>query len=203
MTGLHSVQTDLDFVKMIAQRNGANFWVRCDTSGNTSAHFKRPDTAQEPSYALTINQDKPNIDGFQLEWESEAPTVVETRGVDPVSKSEINGDVQESPLPLLGSQGLSSIAAAPSTTHIAPAADMTGNLRSRAESAAIDANWFIQAKCTTCATVLGGIVRPHMVVTVGGLGSRHSGKYYVAAVRHEIDSTQHKMELTLLRNAWG
>ncbi len=46
-------------------------------------------------------------------------------------------------------------------------------------------------------------MRAHTVVEVNGAGTRHSGKYFVAGVRHTIDSESYLMELELLRNAWG
>ena len=50
---------------------------------------------------------------------------------------------------------------------------------------------------------VGRAVRAHTVLELQGAGSRHSGRYLVAAVRHTIDTGSHRMELELLRNAWG
>ena len=41
------------------------------------------------------------------------------------------------------------------------------------------------------------------LLELDGAGSRHSGNYLVAGVRHTIDAGGHRMELELLRNAWG
>ena len=46
-------------------------------------------------------------------------------------------------------------------------------------------------------------MRAHTVVELQGAGIRHSGKYFVGGVRHTIDADRHRMELELLRNAWG
>ena len=35
-----------------------------------------------------------------------------------------------------------------------------------------------------------------------GAGGRHSGKYFVASVKHTIDGAEHRMAAELLRNAW-
>jgi hypothetical protein len=40
-------------------------------------------------------------------------------------------------------------------------------------------------------------------VTLTGAGSRHSGKYLVARVSHQIDATDHVMEAELIRNGWN
>jgi len=195
--------TDFDFVTMLARRNGANFWITCNELGIETAHFKRPDTAQDAAYTLTINQDPPTVTEVEIEWDTEAPVSAVLRGIDPASKSVLNGDVAQSPLSPLGNKALSAVAAGASSIHIAPPADSAGNLKSRGESALIDAGWFVHARCNTSVEALGGIVRPHTVVTLAGAGSRHSGDYYVANVRHEIDAEAHRMNLTLIRNAWG
>jgi len=59
------------------------------------------------------------------------------------------------------------------------------------------------ATCETSFETLGVVLRPAQVVEVTGAGTRHSGKYFVTAVRHTIDATSHTMALELARNAWG
>ena len=87
--------------------------------------------------------------------------------------------------------------------HLFAPVDDAGDLQARGAGLLVEADWFIQATCQTSLESLGGLVRAHTVVEVRGAGSRHSGKYFVAAVRHTIDSTAHKMDVTLVRNGWG
>ena len=47
------------------------------------------------------------------------------------------------------------------------------------------------------------IVRANTLVSLRGVGTRHSGTYYVKSVRHRIDTSAHSMEIELIRNAWG
>ena len=51
------------------------------------------------------------------------------------------------------------------------------------------------------AASVGAAVRAHTIVTLGGVGKRHSGKYLCAAVTHRIDEGAHAMSVSLLRNA--
>ena len=67
----------------------------------------------------------------------------------------------------------------------------------------IEASWFIRATCQTSLDRLASVVRAHSVVEIQGAGKRHSGKYFVSAVRHTIDPAMHRMDLELVRNAWG
>jgi phage protein D len=195
--------TDLAFVRMLARRNGAQFWISCDPLGIETAHFRRPDTARTPDRTLAINQDPPSVTEMEIEWDLAAASSAVSQGVDPASKSVLSGDVAASPLAPLGAQPLSALPPGPAGLHIAPPADDAGDLTARAEAVLIEEGWFLRARCTTSVQAAGGIVRPHGVVALSGLGARHSGNYYVASVRHRIDAEAHRMELELIRNAWG
>jgi hypothetical protein len=81
--------------------------------------------------------------------------------------------------------------------------DDVGAFQNRSEAALREAQWFINATCSTSIFRLCKVVRFHTLVNLKGAGTRHSGKYYVTAVRHVIDAATHNMDLELARNAWG
>jgi hypothetical protein len=194
--------TDLRFVRRLARRNGFLFWVTSDADGNETAHFKRPPLTGEPVADLTINQDPPSIQQLDLEWDVERPTSIEAEQLDLNTKGLLDGRVPKTPQDLLATQGLADIAGDTRSLHLTAPADDAGDLRARGEGALIEADWFIRATCETNLETLGKVVRSHRVVQVRGAGSRHSGKYFVAAVRHVIDDVAHGMEIELVRNAW-
>ena len=76
-------------------------------------------------------------------------------------------------------------------------------LQSKAESALAEAGWFVHATASTTAHMLGGVLLPHDVVEVEGLGQEHSGAYQVKAVTHVINAADHFMDIQLRRNAIG
>jgi 1-aminocyclopropane-1-carboxylate deaminase/D-cysteine desulfhydrase-like pyridoxal-dependent ACC family enzyme len=76
-------------------------------------------------------------------------------------------------------------------------------LNARAESALTEAGWFVEATASTTAHMLGGVLVPHDVVQVEGLGPVDSGPYQVKSVTHVIKATEHLMDLELRRNAIG
>jgi hypothetical protein len=76
-------------------------------------------------------------------------------------------------------------------------------LQNRAESALTEAGWFVNATASTTAYMLCGVLMPHDVVEVEGLGSKHSGPYQVSAVTHVINAADHFMDIQLRRNATG
>jgi hypothetical protein len=195
--------TDLQFVRRLARRNGFLFWITCDGDGNETAHFKRPPLDGQPGPDLIVNLDGNNLQWFDLDWDVERPTSATAADVDQSDESDIDGSVDKSPLNPLGASALSDIVSDTRLLHLIAPVDDAGDLQSRSEGALIEAGWFVRARCETTLTVFQGIVHAHTVVNVRGLGSRHSGKYFVAAVTHTIDQSEHRMEIELVRNAWG
>jgi hypothetical protein len=194
--------TDLRFVQRLARRNGFLFWVTCDASGVETAHFKPPPLDGEPDTELIINLDSPTIESLDITWDVERPTSVVGLQLDLNSLTDIDGSVAVSPQTVLGDQGLQAITGDTRSVHLLAPADDAGNLQARGNGLLTESDWFIRATCETTLHALGGLARAHTLVTVRGAGSRHSGTYFVSAVRHRIDAAAHRMEVTLVRNGW-
>ncbi len=193
--------TDLQFIRRLARRNGYLFWITCNVLVET-AHFKRLSLSEQPKVDLIINRENNNISAFEIFWDVERPTSVEGSQLDLTNKSAIDGKVRESPQKSLGAKSLKKITNDVRSTHVAAPGDDAGNLQARGEGVLIDTQWFIKARCQTSVKQLGKLVRAHMIVNVIGAGSRHSGKYLVSGVKHLIDATGHLMEIELIRNGW-
>ncbi len=195
-------ETDLFFLRRLARRNGFHFWMATDVGVHT-VHWRRPSLDGSPSTEIVMNVDSPNIRNFELVWDTERPTEAAHGQVDAQGKSVLDGSAPASPLTPLSSVALAEAAGSPRSIVLTRPADDVSALVASSEAELIEAGWFIQATCTTEFTALGGIVRAGELVTVRGLGSRHSGVYFVHSVRHRIDDTSHQIELGLIRNAWG
>lgn len=76
-------------------------------------------------------------------------------------------------------------------------------LQSKAESALTEAGWYVDATVSTTTHMLGGVLMPHDVVEVEGLGPDHSGPYQIKAVTHVVNAADHFMDMQLRRNAIG
>jgi len=76
-------------------------------------------------------------------------------------------------------------------------------LQTKSEAALTDAGWFVNATASTTAHMLGGVLIPHDVVEVEGLGKKHSGPYQVKTVTHVVNAADHFMDLELRHNAIG
>lgn len=198
-------ETDLAFIRRLARRNGYLFWIDCDDEGAVeTAHFKRPPLDQDSVAELIINlQDpEPNLSSLQISWDVERPTSASADQLDLNSKSDLTGDVAQSPLTSLGALNLKAVAPETRSLHLHAPADDAGDLQARAEAGLIEAEFFIRARGQTTAAALGTVLRAHTVVTLRGAGSRHSGKWFCASVHHSIDDSEHRMEFELIRNGW-
>jgi phage protein D len=195
-------ESDLRFVRKLARRNGYLFWLTSDDHGVDTAHFKRPDLSGDPARTVRINLAAPNVDSLDLVWDVERPTSVEGAQLDANTKERLDGAVAGSPLEAMAGGDLASITGDTRSVFLAAPADDAGDLQARGEGALIEAGWFVRVRCATTLEGLGDVARAHTVAMVRGAGSRHSGRYFVAGVRHRIDPAGHRMDLDLVRNAW-
>src|SRR6266850_1857556 len=195
--------SDLDFVRRLARRNGFLFWIDCDKAGTETAHFRRPDLDGKSVLNLDINISSNNLGTLDLMWDVERSTSVIAAQLNLNDKTSIDGAVSASPLSPLGSQSLSDITGDTRSAHLHAPVDDAGDLTARGEGALIEDAWFIRATGQTSVNALGDIVRANTIVNLRGVGTRHSGNYYVASVRHTIDPSAHHMEFELVRNGWG
>lgn len=201
---LAQCDTDLRFVRRLARRNGFFAWVTTDAiTGMDTLHFKPPPVGGSPAATIVISQPGANTEAVDLKWDCARPTAVDARQVDPLSLQDLDASGTGSPTTALGGKRLSDLVASAQTTRIVAPGDDSAEVKARAEGVAVEAEWFIQASLETTLAGLGAAVRAHTVLEVRGLGSLHSGRYFVAGVRHLIDPTGHRMVVELARNAWG
>ena len=196
-------ESDLHLVRRLAHRNGMAFWVDCDDKGLQTAHFRRPKLDSAPAAKLVINQSSQNLTSVDIEWDVQAPTQAAARNLDLGSKQVLDGTSAESGLRPLGAQPLSAIVGSPRGILLAAPADDAGALLARARGALAEGQWFVRLTAKVTLADVGVVLRPHTVVELAGAGSRHSGKWLVRAVRHAVDARAHRMDLELVRNAWG
>lgn len=196
-------ESDLQFVRRMARRNGYLFWVSCDEFGVETAHFKQPDLSGDASGQVSINLYAPSLESIDFNWDVERPTQVVGAQLDLNTLTEIDGNVTASPLTPLGGSNLAAVANDTRSVHLAAPADDAGDLQARGNATLSESDWFVHATCQTTLERLDAIVRAHTIVELAGAGSRYSGRYFVTGVRHNIDASEHRMEIELIRNAWG
>jgi hypothetical protein len=198
-------ETDLAYVRRLAQRNGFHFWLTYDNNGRPTGYFKPRNLQGEPKTTLLMNSPKQNIDNLQIKWDLHRPTQAQGSQVDLTNKKVFSSKIDLTNSENLGAQNLAKLAGkTPATTQVSPSVDDAGALNKRATAVLNDdAAWFINATCKTTTNRLCTFIRFHTIVAIDGLGEKHSGKYYITGVKHAIDTSAHVMEVEMARNAWG
>jgi len=196
--------TDLRFLYGLARRNGKICRVACgEKPGERTGYFIRP-FAQPP--AATINLADAydwSVDALDVDWDVMRPTEVRASQASLSSPAGSAPVIESSSgIPVLGPRDLRTYAGRPSTLLLTAAADPP-ELRQRATAVLAESGWF--ATCTGEADLdrLGTVLRVGTIVAVDGVGSAHSGHWFVWRVNHLIERDSCRARFTLVRNAVG
>ena len=225
---LNQQTSDASFLAAIARANNFHFWLQYDNChavgdsitldevANLKSSPPRPDGAAPPpetpvqlelttSLTLRVNVpsvDCPNVTAFSLRMDAERPNrfsglAINDREVKPRSTQVTN------PQPPIGKNGRRFAGSDEPRDVAVVTAGNEGELQVRAEASLTAAGWFLNATASTTAHLLNGIVLPHDVIAVDGLGDVHGGAYQVQSVTHVINPADHYMDIALRRNALG
>jgi phage protein D len=199
--------SDIQFLRTLARRNGKLCRVACqDQPGQRVGYFTKPQLDADPALTLTLNDPAAwNVDALDFEWDVTRPTSVVARQAlfsdsDP---DGVSGDTADSGLTTLDQQKLADFSGKAMTVLLTTPVDDGGELSLRAAALLREADWFVRCEGEADVARVNGILRVGTVVQVVGIGSLHSGKYFVWSVRHTITQDSHTMKFVLLRNAMG
>jgi phage protein D len=195
--------SDIQFLNMLARRNGFLCYVRCaDTPGSITGHFHRPRLDEDAAATLTINfPDQSTLDRLDITWDVSRPTQATAYQYDTETHSSLMQTDTASALRLLGQDDLGTFAGRPSLALLTTLAEDQGELQARTQALLTESQWFVRASGEVDADALGTILRADSLVEVVGVGSVHSGLYYVWRVRHMISAERYRMAFELVRNA--
>ena len=226
---LNQRHTDAEFIRRIARDWNLNFWFEyaCRLNGEAldveemanlkSSPPRSRDASAGPVPAdqvelvptvpvrLRVNVKKeqcPNVTAFELTMNPERPNQFAGTSIDDRDVQQKRTTVTD-PQPVISRGGQRLAGCSTQRDICITSAGNQEELQYRAESALTDAGWFLDATASTTTHMLGGILSPHDVVEVEGLGEKHSGPYQVKAVTHVINAADHLMDIQLRRNAVG
>lgn len=218
-TPLNQTVSDLSMLQKLGGTVGAEFWIDWKLEKTRiveTAHFgTQPKRNDQPGgglgFSLPIDQKtKPTLrlntgdpDSSLLSFSSVRKSEVPQKSgkvtrVDPRTHQLKTTQVtQPSVKPLGGKPPASEVQCevlTPGGVEIA---------RAKAEAAYNEASFVIEATGETTAFGICGLVRPRHIVNVDGTGKEDRGEYLVWAVEHKIDPAEHRMKLSMRRNAVG
>jgi phage protein D len=197
--------SDIQFLRQLARRNGKLCRVFCGAqAGERIGYFARPNLSASPSVTLTLNDPaKTMLSTLDFEWDITRPAEV-VAGQDLfTSDTPASADVTDSGLPLLSDQSLAAFAGQTMTAMLTTTVDDSGELNMRAVSLLREGGFFVRCTGKLDLSALGIVLRVGAVVAIAGVGSVHSGNYYVWSVRHTIKQDSYEMAFVLVRNSVG
>jgi phage protein D len=197
--------SDIQFLRMLARRNGKLCRVACGAqAGQASGYFAKPNLTGNPVATLTLNDPaKEMVSELDIEWDVTRPSEVAAgqdlfTGSDPAAADET-----ASGLTLLGDRGLAAFAGQPMQAMLTTTVDDNAELKMRAVSLLREGGFFVRCTGKVELSSIGLVLRVGSIVEIDGIGSVHSGKYYVWSVRHTITQDSYIMAFVLVRNAVG
>jgi hypothetical protein len=141
-----------------------------------------------------------NVTAFAVQEDVERPNAANATAVDTRSANsdQTSASNPESSLAADGS-ALTDVTGLQRTLSVT-AAGNAEDVRGRAEAALAETGWYVTARASTTAHMLKGILQPHDIVGVVGIGSRHSIPFRVKKVTHVITASDHYMDVELQSN---
>jgi hypothetical protein len=199
--------TDAQFLRSLAKRSGKLMRVICaDAAGVRTAYFAKPNLDGDPVATLIVNDPEAwNVAAMDIEWDATRPTEVRARQAlfNDAAEDGADGGATESGLDPLDERPLADFTNEANVVHLTAPVDDAGELQQRSAAVLRDAGWFVKCEGQTDLARLKRVLRAGTVVEVAGIGSVHSGKYFVWSIRHTITQDTHRMRFVLTRNAVG
>lgn len=200
--------SDIQFLRQLARRNGKLCRVACGAqAGQPLGYFAKPNLSASPSTTLTLNDPtKTMLAELDIEWDVMRPAEVTAQQGLFTDTNPASVDVTDSGLPPLAAQDFASFATLNGKTMLAmltTTVDDADELRMRAVSLLREGGFFVRCTGKVTLDALGVVLRVGSIVEIDGIGSVHSGNYYVWSVRHTIKQESYEMAFVLVRNAVG
>jgi len=199
--------TDVQFLQLLARRGGKFARVACGPlPGVRTGYFVRPNLDPPAEVTLNLNdKEQWNVAALDVEWDVTRPTEVAARQALFTSSDEtgVQGDTDSSELAPLDDRDLATFAGRSIKAQLTANAFDADDLAMRARALLTESGWFVRCEGDADVARLKKVLRAATVVELEGIGSVHSGKYFVWSVRHSITSVSHRMHFVLVRNAVG
>lgn len=193
--------TDIQFLKRLAWRNGFECVVRGDT-----AYFQKPPLSGTPLPVLAafFGPDT-NVNWLDVRMNGTRPMQVEMHQIDAIGKQVLDATAVQGQQTQLGSNPASSLSPPGGATSkmIVRHRIATGQQEMTAFSQAVsdEAEWFIEATGEVDSLIYGSVLQSRQLVPIKGVGGTFSGMYYVTQVKHSFTVDRYMQKFTARRNA--
>lgn len=194
-------ETDMQFLKRLALRNGFDCYVDGETG-----YFRTAQLAGPPQPVLAVHfGDETNVRQFSIEVNALALVDVTMLQLDRSTKEVLDVAAETSEQPLLGrtdAAGLRAAGVDPGLVVVNQiAATGLPEMTVLCQALYQEGTWFVTGEGEILATAYGHVLRPRRTVTITGLGETYSGEYYVNHVTHSFTCDGYVQVFGVKRNA--
>ena len=195
-------ETDLQFIKRLAQRNGYVFYLEPQTFGTSIAYWGPKIRTGIPQSALTLNMgDATNVESLSFSDDGLASVATEGKFIETMSGQAL-------PIPSLPSLRIPPLVASPASPLRTELAEDTSKKSSATAAisllaAMMNAPEPVQGSGTLNARQYGKVLRARQLVGVRGAGQSFNGNYYVRSVTHTLKKGEYKQQFTIEREGLG
>ncbi|HVK37175.1 MAG TPA: hypothetical protein VNA88_01485 [Candidatus Kapabacteria bacterium] len=182
-------QTDLAFIRRIAERNGFVFFIEPLTFLANTAYWGPENRLGIPQPALSMNMgDATNVRSLRFTNDALAPVGTSSTVLEPNTGMSI-------PIPSLPSLRIPPLSAAPASPRRTVILRDTANqsaatAATRSVAAATSSPDPVRGEGELDAVRYGAVLRARRIVGVRGAGATYDGNYYVRRVTHAIDARE-------------
>lgn len=194
-------ETDIQFLKRLARRNG----FECFVKGNTG-FFRTPHLNGKPLPSLSAHfGEQTNLTSFDAKLNALRPTKVEMHQIDTIGKKIEDSIVKAGEQGKLGRDRAESVSPPGRVTArtFVRHAVTTGvpEMKNLCRALFDEAEWFIEATGEVESVIYGAVLKARSLVPIKGVGEIFSGNYYITHVKHHFNAEKYSQQFTARRNA--
>lgn len=194
-------ETDLQFLKRLALRNGFNCYVE-----GTTGYFRPVPADDRPQPALAAHSgEETNLNRFSISVDALQSANVAMFQVDRLTKEVLTAEVEESetqPLGELDAGALLGTGMAAAKVFVAKnAATGTPEMTALCQGLYQEGTWFVTGEGEIDAAAYEHVLKPRGLVTINGVANTYRGVYYVSYVRHVVSRESYTQSFRVKRNA--
>lgn len=195
--------TDLGYIRRLAQRNGFVFFIEpLPLPGTSQAYWGLDNRLGLPQPALSMNMGpQTNLDSpINFHFNALGPVAPQVTVLDPITKTAITIPAPSGLRPPLALRPAAALRG--SIARDSANLDLSQGLL-RALSSTTESSDAVSATGEIDAVRYGQALRSRRLVGVRGVGAGYNGNYYVKQVTHRIRRGEYKQSFTLTREGHG
>lgn len=193
--------TAMFLLKELARRHGMFVYVRPgEQPGKSVGVFSRPKLTAGDLPELLVMGATRNVNQITLEFDALRPMTAGASVVRVSDKAVLTSEATAPDLTPLADTPVHDLLT-PARILLARTREEETDLDAATQAAVNTSSWAYTARGEVVADIYAGVLRPHEVVRLAGVGASFAGDYLISRVTHVLNSEKYLQRFTLLRNA--